>query len=187
MIFDDLPRLMTKKNTDDWLARWLPLIADRNPSRSAAHAREILELGCGSGWDTETLVQDGHRVVGVDLSAASITAARARVPTARLHCQDIREPFPITQCNVVVASLSLHYFTWPETIELVERIRGTLLVNGILLCRLNSTNDHHHGASGHPEIEPNYYRVHGEAKRFFDESAVNRMFSTGWRRLPSWM
>ena len=177
--------------TDDWLNRWLPLIAERNALHSAGGNADILELGCGDGRDTATLIDAGHCVTGIDLSSASIARAQARARAltearanrASLHCQDIREPFPLASCRVVVASLSLHYFSWPDTLALVERIRQTLTVEGILLCRLNSVNDHHYGASGHPEIEPDYYRVDGEAKRFFDEAAVNRMFSRGWRRL----
>jgi hypothetical protein len=84
---------------------------------------------------------------------------------------------------VVVASLSLHYFPWPETEALVERIRQLLVPSGILLCRLNSTNDHHFGASGHPRIDDDYYLVDGAPKRFFDRAAVDRLFSPGWRML----
>ncbi len=55
--------------------------------------------------------------------------------------------------------------------------------DGILLCRLNSTNDHHFGASGHPPIAENYYLVDGEPKRFFDRVAVDRLFASGWSTL----
>ena len=51
------------------------------------------------------------------------------------------------------------------------------------MCRLNSTEDHHFGASGHPEIEPNFFLVDGEPKRFFDEAAVLALFASGWRQL----
>jgi SAM-dependent methyltransferase len=107
------------------------------------------------------------------------------VPTGVFHCQDIRAPFPVQpgSAGAVVASLSLHYFPWPETLALVQRIRNALRPGGLLLCRLNSTNDHHYGASGHPEIEPNYYLVNGEPKRFFDRAAVERLFAGGWRRI----
>jgi hypothetical protein len=66
---------------------------------------------------------------------------------------------------------------------LVERIRCTLEPAGVLLCRLNSTNDHHFGASGHPRIDDGYYMVDGAPKRFFDRAAVDRLFGDGWRRL----
>ena len=164
---------------DLWLQRWLPLLAERVTGPC------ILELGCGSGQDSELLAAAGHRVVGVDLSERAIAGARARAPSAVFHCQDLREPFPVEAgcAGAVVASLSLHYFPWPETLALARRIRETLRPGGVLLCRLNSTNDHNFGASGHPEIEPRYYRVDGEPKRFFDRADVERMFTEGWKML----
>ena len=153
----------------------------------AVHAggEPVLELGCGGGRDTATLVEAGHRVIAVELSADAVERAKERVPSADFHCQDIRAPFPIGdgRAGVVIASLSLHYFSWPETCLLVERVRRVLHPAGVLLCRLNSTNDHHFGASGHPEIEKDFYLVDGAPKRFFDRAAVDRLFSPGWRAI----
>jgi SAM-dependent methyltransferase len=148
-----------------------------------AAARPILELGCGGGRDSESLVAAGHRVVGIDLSQEAIDRARQRVPAARFVCQDVRADFPVAQAGVVVASLALHYFPWSETEVLVARIRDTLLPGGVLLCRLNSTNDHHFGASGHLAIEPDFFLVDGRAKRFFDRATVDRLFAAGWNAL----
>ena len=50
----------------------------------------------------------------------------------------------------------------------------------MLLCRVNSSRDHHYGASGHPAIEPGYFRVDGEPKRFVDRAAVVALFADGW-------
>ena len=164
---------------DPWLDRWLPLI-----ERHAA-AQPILELGCGGGRDSATLAAAGHRVIGIDRSAKAIEKARQRVPTGTFQCQDLRVPFPVGEAavGVVVASLSLHYFPWVETEELVRRVRRTLMPGGLLLCRLNSTNDRHFGAVGHPPIETNYYDVDGEPKRFFDRALVDRLFGDGWRTI----
>jgi SAM-dependent methyltransferase len=164
---------------DPWLARWLKLIGER------AVGLPVLELGCGGGRDTEVLAAAGHRVVAVDLSPESVAKARTRVPRAEFHCQDIRAPLPVDAAGVVVASLSLHYFPWPETEALVDRIRRVLRPAGVLLCRLNSTNDHHFGASGHPAIDENFYLVDGAPKRFFDRAAVDRLFSSGWQMLSA--
>ncbi len=164
---------------DPWLEPWLSLIAKRVGSQA------ILELGCGSGLDTATLEAAGHRVVAVDLSPGAVTKARKRAPYAEIYCQDLRAPFPpsASRINVVIASLSLHYFPWDETLALVRKIFELLPSSGLLLCRLNSMNDHHYGASGHPEIEPNYYLVDGEPKRFFSKASVQALFATGWRIL----
>lgn len=145
----------------------------------------ILELGCGRGRDTRVLAMAGHHVVGIDLSAASIAEARIHVPSCEFHCQDIRAPFPAAtaQVHVVLASLSLHYFPWNETLAIVLRIRAALGPSGALLCRLNATDDHHHSASGHPALEENYYRVDGAPKRFFDRASIDALFGNGWSLL----
>lgn len=86
--------------------------------------------------------------------------------------------------GLIVASLSLHYFPWAETVALAQQVRTRLCPGGLLLCRLNSTQDHHYGASGHPPVgssEDNYFLVDGSPKRFFDQVAVMRLFATGWR------
>ncbi|MCL5424036.1 MAG: hypothetical protein M1154_00035 [Gammaproteobacteria bacterium] len=75
------------------------------------------------------------------------------------------------------------YFAWNETQALVQRIRSTLRPGGILLCRLNSTEDHNFGASGHTELEPNLFLVEGNPKRFFDKASVELLFGEGWNTL----
>jgi SAM-dependent methyltransferase len=120
-----------------------------------------------------------------DLSAEAVANARKRVPGATIEQRDVRDPFPVEarSLGLIVASLSLHYFPWSETLALVERIRQALRPGGVLLCRLNSTEDHNFGATGHREIEPHFYEVDGAPKRFFDEAAVRVLFASGWRIL----
>lgn len=161
---------------DPWLARWLPLLEE------SAGRRPVLEIGCGTGDDTATLVKAGFPVFAFDISSASVATTRVRVREARVSCQDVRAPFPLGEgeAGAVVASLSLHYFPWAETLELVRRVRRTLAPGGVFLCRLNSTEDQHFGASGHPVIEPNYFLVDDRPKRFFDRPSVDALFSSGW-------
>lgn len=161
---------------DPWLDPWLPLVID-----SAAGA-PVLEIGCGSGADTATLTDAGLQVLAFDLSADAIDRARQRVPGARFLVRDVRDQFPVGPggTGVIVASLSLHYFAWAETLALFERVRHTLRPGGLLLCRLNSTDDVHFGAVGHEAIEPLFYRVDGQPKRFFDRASVDAVLATGW-------
>jgi SAM-dependent methyltransferase len=162
---------------DDWLDRWLPVAVQR------AGRAPVLEVGCGHGDDTVTLAAAGLRVVAFDLSATAVGIAKVRVPSATVECRDIRDPLPQQACElgVVVASLSLHYFSWTESLAIAQRLWAALRPGGLLLCRLNSTEDKNFGAHGHPEIEPNFFMVSGEPKRFFDEASVRSLFATGWR------
>jgi SAM-dependent methyltransferase len=164
---------------DPWLSRWLQLIHESSGSGS------VLEIGCGHGADTAILTAAGLRVHAFDLSAVAVRIARIRVPSAKIELRDIRAPLPegAEKFGTIVASLSLHYFAWAETADLIGRIRLALRPNGVLLCRFNSTDDHNFGASGHPEIEPNFYLVEGERKRFFDKGAVESLFAAGWNIL----
>lgn len=66
---------------------------------------------------------------------------------------------------------------------MIHRVREVLRPGGLLLCRLNSTNDHNYGASGRVAIEEKYYSVNGEPKRFFDKPAIEKLFQEGWRTL----
>lgn len=165
--------------SDPWLNRWLPLILE------STTGAPVLEIGCGAGDDTATLTAAGLAVTAFDLSASSVAATKLRVPGANVERRDIRDPFPITEATagVVIASLTLHYFPWIETVALVDRVRRTLRPNGLFLCRLNSTEDSNFGASGHPSIEPDYYLVNRQPKRFFDEASVDEIFSSNWEVL----
>ncbi|SFM72832.1 class I SAM-dependent methyltransferase [Variovorax sp. OV329] len=172
---------------DDWLPRWLPLLRQ---SVDSAGGAPVLELGCGTGRDTEVLVANGLGVVALELLPAQLELAHQRVPAgADFHQQDIRAPFPIGEqgpgeVGAVLASLSLHYFDWAQTLEMAARIRRTLQPGGLLLCRLNSVRDVHHGAQGdYPRIDPDdpdFLHVDGWDKRFFDRPQVDRMFADGW-------
>lgn len=166
-------------NPDPWLDRWLALIIARAASKS------ILEIGCGHGDDTMTLASAALDIIAFDRAVEMVVEAKRRVPQAHIERRDIRDPFPVfeTRPGVIVASLCLHYFAWDETVSIVSRIRAALRPGGILICRLNSSEDHNYGATGHAQIEPGYFLVDGEPKRFFDEASIGRLFADGWRYL----
>ncbi|MGA3251988.1 MAG: class I SAM-dependent methyltransferase [Paraburkholderia sp.] len=142
----------------------------------------MLEIGCGYGDDTVTLTNAGLSVVGFDLSRKAVETTKRRVPSASITCRDIRDPLPVeaAEVGVALASLSPHYFSWDETLIIVDRVRLALRPGGVLLCRLNSTEDRNLGADSYEEIEPGYLLVDGQPKRFFDETTVHRLFDDGW-------
>ena len=163
--------------TDDaWLQRWLPLLREHTGDRC------VLELGCGEGRDTAVLHVAGLRVVAIDRSLTALAEAREAVPGATFIESDLRAPLPIDagQVGAIVASLSLHYFDWQTTCQVVEQLRVCLTPNRPLLCRVNSTRDDHHGSTGHPSIEPGYFRVGDTTKRFFDRADLLKLFADGW-------
>jgi len=116
---------------DPWLQRWLPRIAE------TARGAPILEIGCGVGDDTAVLTQCGLEVVAFDLSPEAVSEARNAAPAAIITVQSVEQPFPLegSGIGVVIASLSLHYFSWGQTQRVLARIRTTLKRDGLLLCR----------------------------------------------------
>ena len=143
----------------------------------------MLELGCGKGRDTAVLQAAGLRVVAIDRSAEALAEARRVVPGATFIESDLRGPLPIDPGDVgaIVASLSLHYFDWQTTTQIVARLRACLAPDRPLLCRVNSTRDVHHGATGHPAIEPGFFGVGDKTKRFFERAELQTLFADGWQ------
>ncbi len=160
---------------DPWLDKWIPLIQQKSVNGF------ILELGCGSGWDTVELLNAGCNVIASDLSIENLSVTKQAVPNAEVIQLNHSQPFPFVNhsISVIVASLTLHYFTWTVTLLIASELKRCLKTDGILLARFNSTNDVNYGAGSGLEIEPNFYQVETSIKRFFDETAV-QTFLQGW-------
>ena len=161
--------------SDPWLEKWLDLI------RKTSAGGRVLELGCGSGWDTTELVSEGCNVIAADIAGDKLLECARSVPEARILQLNIGSllPFSDHSMAVIIASLSLHYFSWENTMRIESELRRCIQPGGLLLARFNSTNDFHHGAASTEEIEHGLYQVGTRTKRFFDEASV-RKFLDGW-------
>jgi SAM-dependent methyltransferase len=117
----------------------------------------------------------------MDISRENVTECALSAPQADTLQVDISKPLPFANdsASVMIASLSLHYFSWDVTLQIASELKRCLQHGGLLLARFNSVNDHHHGAASTLEIEPNFYHVGTGTKRFFDEDSV-RLFLQGW-------
>jgi predicted TPR repeat methyltransferase len=163
------------KHNDKWLDRWLPLIKEK------CAGKPLLELGCGWGWDTKVLVDAGISVIGIDMADKYLDQARALVPDATFLHQDMQQEFPgENKYNVIIASLSMHYMPWKETLKVISRIKNSLAVDGLFLCRVNSVKDINYGAVENPDGDKHYYLVDGKLKRFFNENHARQLFDNNW-------
>jgi len=167
-------RILTRMKNDPWLEKWLDLI------RKHANGGRVLELGCGSGWDTVDLVSVGCNVIALDISGEHLKECAKSVPCAAILSADIGKPLPFANHSmaVILASLSLHYFSWENTLQIATELRRCIQPGGILLARFNSTNDFHHGASSAEEIESGFFQVGTRTKRFFDEKSVRHLLQS---------
>lgn len=141
----------------------------------------IIDLGCGSGNNTCYLTEKQYKVVSCDYSKEALNLLGNVLNSVNSMCFDMREglPFDDKSAQIVISDLSLHYFTWAKTLEILEEIKRVLTDDGVLLCRVNSINDKNHGTLKGKKIEDYYYDVEGKLKRFFDESKLRELFE-GW-------
>ncbi|MBI5948278.1 MAG: class I SAM-dependent methyltransferase [Chloroflexi bacterium] len=158
-----------------WLSRHLPALR--------AAGTSVLDLGCGPGRDCAFLSAEGFRVTGCDRYAAALARARIAAPAAAYLRLDIARPLPFRSgtFDAAIASLSLHYLPWVETLAAVAEVRRVLRPGGLFLFRVNASDDVNFGAGRGEEVEPGLFRVDGEpgrwspVKRFFDAAMVHAM------------
>lgn len=106
---------------DRWAASY---DADKNATRDldaivvrraplAIANRDVLELGSGTGKNTEYLALHARSVVAIDFSEAMIARAHQRIPTpnVRFLLRDVRDTWPVPPASVdaVVANLILEH------------------------------------------------------------------------------
>jgi SAM-dependent methyltransferase len=106
--------------------------------RLGLRAAHVVELGCGSGITARRLIAAGHRVLGVDASAAMLRRARRAAPGARFRCGPWLSA-ALPACDAVIALgevLSYQSGGHPTLAELARffaRVHGALRPGGLLL------------------------------------------------------
>lgn len=163
----------SKVQVDDWM--W---IFDKTIKEARG---PVIDLGCGDGNDTIYLLNKGKEVVPCDGSINAVLNMRRNFPEVKdAICFDMLNVFPFANSSIdlMVADLSLHYFTREDTLRILREIRRVLANRGHLLLRVNSMNDINHGAGQGLEIEPHLYMTEdGRYKRFFDSKDVYDIFN----------
>lgn len=117
----------------------------------------IIDLGCGLGNNTLYLLEKGKEVVACDYAEVAIKTIEKEMPKAQTKLFDMTEKFPFQDnyTDIVIADLCIHYFTEEVTKNIIEEIRRILKLNGILIFRVNSTQDSNVIAH-HEKIDNNF-------------------------------
>lgn len=75
--------------------------------------RRVLELGCGTGKNTEWIAAQAAHVTAMDFSEGMLSVARTRVSGTNVHFarHDVREPWPVETSSVdaVIGNLVLEH------------------------------------------------------------------------------
>ncbi|MGH9873439.1 MAG: class I SAM-dependent methyltransferase [Pyrinomonadaceae bacterium] len=102
--------------------------------------RRIVEVGCGTGRNTEWLAERAAELIGLDFSEAMLARARARVnnPRVRFVQHDVRANWPLADASadVIVAMLVLEHVEHLETV-FSEAFRVLIGGGQFLLCELH--------------------------------------------------
>lgn len=106
----------------------------------------IADLGSGRGTTTRMLAErlPGARVIGADLSAALLVAARQRLTgadrAAMVRADFHQLPFPDGFCNLVVAAFCLYHARSPTSV--IAEIARCLLPGGTAIIAVKSADSY---------------------------------------------
>ena len=138
----------------------------------------IIDLGCGAGADTMYLLEIGKEVIPCDYSINAINNIKKLPELKEIKHFDMTKEIPFNDnfTDIIIADLTLHYFSEEQTFNILEEIKRILKPNGLLIFRVNSTRDTNYMPNNMLEIEHNFYETSDGYKRFFNEEDINKFF-----------
>ncbi len=157
---------------------WVPGLL---PFLSAAGARNVLDVECGTGGDAVSLAQKGFDVTAMDYSQVALARARAKAASAGVVVDfrqgDMALPFPFVGAafDAVMSNAALHMFDDQTTRRIIGEMRRVVRPSGLLLLHVNSTEDmpYREKQLGRRRVEalgPDFYReANGQTMHFFSE------------------
>ena len=160
---------------DDWLEKHREMWQN---------AKNVIDLGCGAGVNSVYLHAQGIQTIACDFSENALKRVKAVLPGAQTLCFDMTDGLPFTDAftGLVIADLSLHYFTKATTMHILDDIRRILLPKGHLICRVNAMREFEENErpQENTQIEPHlYFENRKGTKRFFDRNDIDTFFG-GW-------
>jgi len=183
--WDEYYRALGERGSDlDWCGRWT---APFLPLLRAAGARDVLELGCGTGNDAARLAREGFRVVATDLSTEAVAAAIQKygdLVDVRAGDMVAGLPFLEASFDAVMANVALHMFTDAVTRAVFADVRRVLREDGLFLFHVNAHDDRPLRERRRPvlrELEPDcVLEEAGQTVRFFSRGYLDDLL-TGWQ------
>lgn len=103
--------------------------------RALPEGASVLDLGCGSGVPiSETLLEEGCEVFGVDASPALVAAFRHRFPQAQVACEPVEESRFFDRAYDGVVAVGLLFLLAPDAQRaLIRRVAAALKPSGRFL------------------------------------------------------
>lgn len=141
----------------------------------------IVDLGCGLGNNLFYFAEKEKEVLACDYSKIAIQTIQKDFPNVKTKLFDMTKKFPIEDSftDIVIADLSIHYFTKEVTKRVIAEIKRILKPNGIFCFRVNSANDINF-VSKQNQMEEDFYWEESEqrSKRVFSEESIREFFGS---------
>jgi SAM-dependent methyltransferase len=157
---------------DDAYAEWSSTYDERNPllelERSVVHpildrlvvsGAVVLDAGCGTGRHASYARRLGARVVGVDLSAAMLEAARARRPAPAL-VRGSMDALPISSASVDIIVCGLALCHAGDLVSVLREFRRVIRPNGRVVISDPHVRSRYVGGQG-------FYGIDDQGRRKF--------------------
>jgi SAM-dependent methyltransferase len=118
-----------------------------------ARDRQVLDVGCGTGFFTEFYLGRGARVTGLDIAPTSIERLRQRHPEARFLLSDVSEASLPERYDLVNAFDVLYHITDEARWERAVRNLSLAVAPGGLML-LTDTFAEFEGLASHNTVRP---------------------------------
>ena len=95
-------------------------------SLSDLNFSNVLELGCGSGKNTEWLITKADKLIGIDFSSRMLELARKKISSKNVSfiCEDLNEKWPVNNNSFDLATINLTL----EHIKILDHIFNSLFI-----------------------------------------------------------
>ena len=139
-------------------------------------AKDVLDIGFGTGTLSAALYAQGCRIYGQDFSARMIELAQAKMPDARLYQGDFSKGLVPELCarqyDAIVATYSLHHLTDTQKIGFLRALLPLLKQDGCLFIgdvafRTREELEACRTAAGEDWDSDEIYFVYGELRPHF--------------------
>ena len=129
--------------------------------------KTLLDLGCGSGRDSQYFSRRGFVVTALDLVAdkeQQEKLKRNRIPFIKSDIKNLK--IKTNYFDVIYAHLSLHYFDDKTTVKILNDLNKILKSGGYLFIKCKSIDDPLFGKG--EKIEDNFYKKE-QSRHFFSK------------------
>jgi SAM-dependent methyltransferase len=99
----------------------------------------ILDVGCGTGIIAQELVNQGYKVVGIDISAEMLKCAQKRIPGGAFIVADARSYGFQCRFNAAISLFDTlnHILSSGEMLTVFRNVYGALAPSGVFVFDLN--------------------------------------------------